>query len=107
MKLKRGFRYGLLGKNDSGKTTLMRSIANGMVEGFPSPDEVRFVFVEADILGELSHLNCADYVFEDPRIQSYGISMGSSRRSSTSSASTPSARPRRPTRSRRSRAAGA
>ena len=75
MKLKRGFRYGLLGKNDSGKTTLMRSIANGMVEGFPSPDEVRTVFVEADILGELSHLNCADYVFEDPRIQSYGISM--------------------------------
>jgi elongation factor 3 len=74
MKLKRGYRYGLLGGNDCGKTTLMRSIANGMVEGFPSPDEVRTVFVEADILGELSHLNCADYVFEDPRIQSYGIS---------------------------------
>ena len=35
MRLKRGHKYGLLGGNDSGKTTLMRSIANGSVEGFP------------------------------------------------------------------------
>ena len=34
MKLKRGKRYGLLGGNDSGKTTLMRAIANNQVEGF-------------------------------------------------------------------------
>merc|ERR1719405_53989 len=57
MKLNRGYKYGLLGGNDSGKTTLMRSIANGQVEGFPDASEVRTVFVEADIQGELSHLN--------------------------------------------------
>jgi len=64
MKLKRGYRYGLLGPNDCGKTTLMRAISNGQVEGFPDPSVVRTVFVEADILGELSHLNVTDYVVD-------------------------------------------
>lgn len=68
MKLKRGAKYGLLGGNDSGKTTLMRAIANGSVEGFPDAATVRTVFVEADILGELSHLSCVDYVMQDPRL---------------------------------------
>ena len=68
LRLKRGAKYGLLGGNDSGKTTLMRSIANGSVEGFPDPSEVRTVFVEADILGELSHLSCVDYIMADPRL---------------------------------------
>jgi len=74
MKLKRGKRYGLLGGNDSGKTTLMRSIANNQVEGFPDTNDVRTVFVEADIQGEQSHLSCIDYVFEDPKIQALGCS---------------------------------
>jgi elongation factor 3 len=68
MRLKRGAKYGLLGGNDSGKSTLMRSIANGSVEGFPDPSLVRTVFVEADILGELSHLSCVDYILSDPRL---------------------------------------
>lgn len=68
MRLKKGHKYGLLGGNDSGKTTLMRSIANGSVEGFPDPSTVRTVFVEADILGELSHLSCVDYILQDPRL---------------------------------------
>jgi len=68
MRLKRGHKYGLLGGNDSGKTTLMRSIANGSVEGFPDPSAVRTVFVEADILGELSHLSCVDYILQDERL---------------------------------------
>lgn len=69
MKLKRGAKYGLLGGNDSGKTTLMRAIANGSVEGFPDPADVRTVFVEADIMGELSHLSCVDYVMADERLK--------------------------------------
>ena len=73
LKLKRGYKYGLLGPNFVGKTTLMRSISNSQVEGFPSPDEVRTVFVEADILGELSHLACLEYIFRDPRIQACGV----------------------------------
>lgn len=68
MRLKRGAKYGLLGGNESGKTTLMRAIANGAVEGFPDPTVVRTVFVEADILGELSHLSCVDYILSDPRL---------------------------------------
>jgi elongation factor 3 len=73
MKLKRGKRYGLLGGNDSGKTTLMRSIANNQVEGFPDVTEVRTVFVEADIQGEQSHLSCVDYVYADEKIQALNI----------------------------------
>lgn len=73
LRLKRGFRYGLLGPNECGKTTLMRAIANGQVEGFPPRTEVRTVFVEADILGELSHLNVIDYVFADDAIKACGI----------------------------------
>ncbi|KAH8098605.1 protein kinase regulator [Aureococcus anophagefferens] len=75
MKLKRGHKYGLLGGNDCGKTTLMRSIANGQLEGFPPADEVKTVFVEADIMGELSHYACLDYIFnDDARIQACGAS---------------------------------
>ena len=69
LRLLRGAKYGLLGGNDSGKTTLMRAISNGSVNGFPDPAEVRTVFVEADILGELSHLSCVDYVMSDPNLQ--------------------------------------
>merc|ERR1719377_249111 len=45
LKLKRGYRYGLCGKNDSGKTSLMRAIADGQLEGFPPPTELRTMFV--------------------------------------------------------------
>ena len=72
MRLKRGHKYGLLGSNDSGKTTLMRSIANGSVEGFPDAATVRTVFVEADIMGELSHLSCVDYIMADERLAGLG-----------------------------------
>jgi len=73
MKLKRGKRYGLLGANDSGKTTLMRAIANNQVEGFPDVSLVRTVFVEADIQGEQSHLACVDYVLADDKIKALNI----------------------------------
>jgi len=72
MKLLRGKKYGLLGGNDSGKTTLMRSIANNQVEGFPDSADVRTVFVEADIQGEQSHLSCIEYVCIDPKIIALG-----------------------------------
>jgi len=74
LKLLRGRRYGLLGANDSGKTTLMRAIANGQVEGFPPANEVNTVFVEADIQGEMSHLSCIDYILADERIRRCGAS---------------------------------
>lgn len=73
MRLLRGNKYGLLGGNDSGKTTLMRSIANNQVEGFPDTNEVRTVFVEADIQGEQSHLTCVDYILYDDKIKALAI----------------------------------
>jgi elongation factor 3 len=72
MKLKKGKKYGLLGQNDCGKTTLMRAIADGSIDGFPDQDEIKTVFVEADIQGELSHLNCVDYVLNSPSIINCG-----------------------------------
>eukprot|EP00039_Didymoeca_costata_P001080 m.49517 g.49517 ORF g.49517 m.49517 type:complete len:1026 (+) comp10618_c1_seq1:106-3183(+) len=72
MKLKKGKKYGLLGQNDCGKTTLMRAIADGSLDGFPDASEVRTVFVEADIQGELSHLDCVNYVLEFPAIAALG-----------------------------------
>jgi hypothetical protein len=41
MHLKRGKRYGLCGPNGVGKSTLMRAIVNGQVDGFPSKEQVR------------------------------------------------------------------
>ena len=73
MKLKRGKNCGLLGGNDTGKSNLMRSIANNQVEGFPDTNEVRTVFVEADIQGEQSHLSCIDYVHVTEEIQALNI----------------------------------
>lgn len=49
LRLKRGQRYGLLGPNGTGKTTLMRAIANEQLEGFPKKDEVKTVYVEHDL----------------------------------------------------------
>lgn len=69
LRLLKGKKYGLVGQNDCGKTTLMRAIADGSIEGFPDSEEVRTVFVEADIQGELSHLSCVNYVLESPSIK--------------------------------------
>ncbi|KAH1354126.1 translational elongation factor EF-1 alpha [Aspergillus fumigatus] len=49
LRLKRGQRYGLLGPNGTGKTTLMRAINNEQLEGFPKKDEVKTVYVEHDL----------------------------------------------------------
>lgn len=73
LKLKRGLKYGLIGQNDSGKTSLMRAIADGKVEGFPDASEVRTVFVETDIHSDLSHLTVVEYMYADETLKSLGI----------------------------------
>jgi len=60
--LKRGKRYGVCGHNGCGKSTLMKAIANGQVENFPPPEQLKTVYVEHDIQGDLSDLNLIDYV---------------------------------------------
>jgi elongation factor 3 len=72
LKLKKGAKYGLVGQNDCGKTTLMRAIADGSIDGFPDRQAVKPVFVETDIQGELSHLTCVNYILEWPSIREMG-----------------------------------
>lgn len=69
LRLKRGHRYGLCGRNGTGKSTLMRAITNGQVEGFPSPDEVRTFYVEHDIDGTEADTSVLDFILSDKRIQ--------------------------------------
>lgn len=85
LRLKRGHRYGLCGKNGTGKSTLMRAITNGyvffqhlmismtnvpsrQVEGFPSPDEVRTFYVEHDIDGSEEDTSVLEFILSDKRI---------------------------------------
>ncbi|KAJ7491113.1 P-loop containing nucleoside triphosphate hydrolase protein [Mycena latifolia] len=68
LRLKRGHRYGLCGKNGTGKSTLMRAITNGQVEGFPSPDEVRTFYVEHDIDGSEEETSVLEFIVSDKRI---------------------------------------
>jgi elongation factor 3 len=68
LRLKRGRRYGLCGKNGTGKSTLMRAIQNGQVEGFPSPDEVRTFYVEHDIDGSEEETTILEFIISDERI---------------------------------------
>ena len=67
--MKRGRRYGLCGPNGAGKSTLMKAIANGQLEGFPPPEELKTVYVEHDIQGELADLSVIEYVFADPKLK--------------------------------------
>ena len=68
LRLKRGHRYGLCGKNGTGKSTLMRAITNGQVEGFPSPDEVHTFYTEHDIDGSEEDTSVLQFILSDKRI---------------------------------------
>jgi elongation factor 3 len=70
--LYRGYKYGLIGPNNSGKTTLMKSMASQQLESFPS--DLKSVFVETDILGELSHLSLIEYIKQDKRLEKLNLS---------------------------------
>ncbi|KAI9002518.1 armadillo-type protein [Hyaloraphidium curvatum] len=66
--LKRGRRYGLCGANGTGKSTLMRAIANEQVEGFPPKEVLRTVYVEHDIDGSLADIPVLEFVMLDETI---------------------------------------
>lgn len=44
----------------------MRAIANGQVEGFPPPTELKTVYVEHDIDGSCADLTPVEFIFQDP-----------------------------------------
>tara|TARA_B110000263_G_scaffold246551_1_gene257759 strand:+ start:4 stop:3117 length:3114 start_codon:yes stop_codon:yes gene_type:complete len=62
MNLKWNKFYGLLGPNNSGKTTMMRAIANEQLEGFPTRAQLLSIFVEHEIeerqVGILHDVEC-------------------------------------------------
>jgi elongation factor 3 len=62
--LKKGFKYGIIANKSAGKTTMMRAISNGQVEGFPNPQDVRTVFIENDIQGDQMTMNVVEFVMD-------------------------------------------
>lgn len=61
--LKRGMRYGIVAAKSAGKTTLLRSIANGQLEGFPV-DTLKTVFVEHDIQASQARMNTIEFTLD-------------------------------------------
>jgi hypothetical protein len=55
----RGHRYGLCGGNGVGKSTLLRAISKGQLEGFPPPEKLKTVYVEHDIQVSVALYLCA------------------------------------------------
>lgn len=68
MRLFKGHRYGLCGRNGCGKSTLMRSIADGKLEGFPDKTQVRTCFVEHKLQGSDANLDLTHFIAQDPEI---------------------------------------
>ncbi|KAJ3217495.1 translational elongation factor EF-1 alpha [Dinochytrium kinnereticum] len=68
-RLYRGARYGLCGPNGCGKTTLMRAIANGQVENFPPPEELKTVFVEHNLQAEEADLPVLDFIADYEKVK--------------------------------------
>eukprot|EP00440_Ansanella_granifera_P043221 gb/GFBE01046855.1/.p1 GENE.gb/GFBE01046855.1/~~gb/GFBE01046855.1/.p1 ORF type:complete len:1484 (+),score=454.50 gb/GFBE01046855.1/:1-4452(+) len=57
--LRRGHRYGVVGRNGAGKTTLMTTIAKGGVKEIPS--SVKTLHVKPEVLVEVSDLNAVQF----------------------------------------------
>ncbi len=66
LRLKVGHRYGLVGPNGCGKTTLMRNLASGSIDGLPS--DLRTAFTQMLGGGSGSDMNVSDYVQNDPEL---------------------------------------
>jgi elongation factor 3 len=71
--MKKGKRYGLCGPNGCGKSTLMKAINNGQVDGFPPADELRTVYVEHDIQGDQHEMTVVEFVLDNDVIQGHGV----------------------------------
>jgi elongation factor 3 len=67
LRLHRGQRYGLCGPNGVGKTTLMRAIANGQLDGFPPADVLKTVFVEHNLQASEAELSVLEFCTLDPK----------------------------------------
>lgn len=68
LRLFKGRRYGLCGRNGCGKSTLMRAIAEGKLEGFPDKSEVRTCFVEHRLQGNDADLDLVSFIAQDAEL---------------------------------------
>lgn len=68
LRLRRGQRYGICAGNGQGKSTLMKAIRDGKVEGFPSQDELKCIMVEHALQGEDASLPIADFIASDKNL---------------------------------------
>ncbi|WEW61444.1 [NU+] prion formation protein 1 [Emydomyces testavorans] len=71
LRLLKGHRYGLCGRNGVGKSTLMRSIAEGKLEGFPPKDVLKTCFVEHN-QGEEANQTVLEFLTNDPELAGAG-----------------------------------
>jgi len=71
LRLRPGARYGLCGANGVGKSTLLRAIADGKVDGFPDRSQLRTAYVESNIDAE-ADCGVAQYVYEHPELVAEG-----------------------------------
>lgn len=69
LRLLRGKRYGLCGYNGCGKSTLMRAIANGQLEGFPPKEVLKTVFVENTTIEDAEGLSVLQFVMNDELVK--------------------------------------
>ncbi|KAJ8613523.1 hypothetical protein CTAYLR_002218 [Chrysophaeum taylorii] len=70
--LKCGRRYGICGKNGVGKTTLMRNVANGKIEGFDPGLCAVYVESHADDEGDEGELPVQEWVMRRPQLAARG-----------------------------------
>ena len=62
--LRKGCKYGVISEKSAGKTTMMRAISNGQVEGFPTPAMCRSIFIENDIQGSQLNMNVREFLVD-------------------------------------------
>ena len=62
--LRKGCKYGVISDKSAGKTTMMRAISNGQVEGFPTPAMCRSIFIENDIQGSQLDMNVRQFLVD-------------------------------------------
>jgi elongation factor 3 len=72
LRLRRGRRYGICAGNGKGKSTLMKAIRDGKVEGFPPQDQLRTLMVEHALQGEDATLPIIDFIATDKNLIAKG-----------------------------------
>jgi elongation factor 3 len=71
--LKRGKRYGIIATKSAGKTTLLKSIANYQIDGFPPASQLKTVFLDTDVQGFKKSQSVVNFVHSC--VESEGVSL--------------------------------